>query len=62
MTLKERIKNGETVYGTMVRVQRNPAFCLLARDAGLDFIMFDCEHGTFICCRKPALFFQSQTS
>ena len=47
ITLKERIRNGETVYGTMVRVQRNPAFCLLARDAGLDFIMFDCEHGIY---------------
>ena len=35
MNLKERIRNGETVYGTMVRIQRNPAFCLIARDAGI---------------------------
>lgn len=47
MNLKERIRNGETVYGTMVRIQRNPAFCLIARDAGLDFFMFDCEHGIY---------------
>lgn len=47
MNLKEKIKNGERVFGTMVRIQRNPAYCILAKDAGLDFIMFDCEHGIY---------------
>ena len=47
MTLKERLKNGERVYGTMVRLQRNPAYCILAKNAGLDFILFDCEHGQY---------------
>ena len=47
MNLKEKIKNGETVYGTMIRLQRNPAFCIVAKDAGMDFIMFDCEHGIY---------------
>jgi len=47
MNLKERLKNGETVYGTMIRLQRNPAFCIIAKDAGMDFIMFDCEHGIY---------------
>lgn len=47
MTLKERMNNGERVYGTMVRLQRNPAYCILAKNAGMDFILFDCEHGIY---------------
>lgn len=47
MTLKEKLNNGERIFGTMVRGQRNPAFCILAKDAGLDFVMFDCEHGIY---------------
>ena len=47
MTLKERLKNGERVYGTMVRIQRNPAYCIIARNAGMDFVLFDCEHGNY---------------
>ena len=31
----------------MIRVVRNPAVCLIAGHAGLDFIMFDCEHSNF---------------
>ena len=30
-----------------MRIVRNPAVCLLAKEAGLDFIMFDCEHGNY---------------
>lgn len=47
MTLKEKLNSGERVFGTMVRLQRNPAFCILAKDAGLDFVIFDCEHGIY---------------
>lgn len=47
MSIKEKLNKGERVFGTMVRIQRNPAFCILAKDAGLDFIMFDCEHGIY---------------
>ena len=47
MTLKEKLLSGQKIYGCMIRVVRNPAVCLLARHAGLDFIMFDCEHGNF---------------
>ena len=31
----------------MMRISRNPGVCYLAKHAGLDFIMFDCEHSTF---------------
>ena len=47
MTLKEKLLSGQKIYGCMIRVVRNPAICLLAHNAGLDFIMFDCEHGNF---------------
>lgn len=47
MNLKERLNNGERVFGTMVRCQRNPAYCIIAKDAGMDFILFDCEHGIY---------------
>ena len=47
MNLKEKLKAGQKVYGTMVRIERNPAFCIIAKECGLDFIMFDCEHAAY---------------
>ena len=47
MTLKEKLLSGQKIYGCMLRIVRNPAVCLLAKAAGLDFIMFDCEHGNY---------------
>lgn len=47
MNLKERLKNNERVYGTVVRIQQNPAICTVAKDAGLDYLLFDCEHGIY---------------
>ena len=47
MTLKEKLLSGQKIYGCMLRIVRNPAICLLAKAAGLDFIMFDCEHGNY---------------
>jgi 2-keto-3-deoxy-L-rhamnonate aldolase RhmA len=47
MTPKEKLKNGQKIYGTMMRISRNPAVCYLAVYAGMDFIMFDCEHGDY---------------
>jgi 2-keto-3-deoxy-L-rhamnonate aldolase RhmA len=47
MTLKEKLLSGKKIYGCMIRVVRNPAICLIARHAGLDFIMFDCEHSNY---------------
>ncbi len=45
--LKEKMKSGQKVYGTMLRVSRNPAVCFLAKNASLDFVMFDCEHSNY---------------
>lgn len=47
MSVKQRYLNGEKVCGTMIRVVRTPAVVALAKKAGLDFVMFDCEHGCF---------------
>ena len=47
MMLKEKMKAGQKVYGTMLRVSRNPAICYLAKNASLDYVMFDCEHGNY---------------
>ncbi len=47
MGLKEKIREGKKVAGTMVRVSRNPAIVYLAVQAGLDFIMFDCEGSNY---------------
>ena len=47
MTLKEKMLSGQKIYGCMLRIVRNPAVCLFAKNSGLDFIMFDCEHGNY---------------
>lgn len=47
MNLKERMSKGERICGTMLRIERNPAVAFIAKNAGLDFFMFDCEHSNF---------------
>jgi len=39
--------HGKKLIGTMIRMIRNPAVAVLAKNAGLDFIMLDCEHGGY---------------
>lgn len=45
--LKEKLLSGEKIYGTMLRVVRNPAILDLAKAAGFDFVMFDCEYPNY---------------
>lgn len=47
MSIKEKLLSGQKVYGSMVRLQRNPAISFFARNAGLDFLLYDCEHGHY---------------
>lgn len=47
MDLKEKMRAGKKICGTMLRISRNPAVCYLAKHASLDFVMFDCEHGNY---------------
>ena len=47
MQLKEKLMNGQKIAGHMLRVIRTPAVMIMAKNAGLDFLMFDCEHGHY---------------
>jgi 4-hydroxy-2-oxoheptanedioate aldolase len=41
------LKQGKRIVGTMIRLVRNPAIARVAGQAGLDFVMFDMEHGSY---------------
>lgn len=43
----EELRKGKRIVGTMIRMIRNPAIAQIAFHAGLDFIMFDMEHGPY---------------
>lgn len=47
MSVKDKLTEGRKIAGTMLRIVRNPAVCYLAKNAGLDFVMFDCEHSNY---------------
>ena len=46
-TLKNRLKAGEVVYGTMLQEMVNPTAAQIFKRAGFDFFMIDCEHGAY---------------
>ena len=45
--LKEKLLSGQKIYGTMIRLSRNPGMMYLAKQAGFDYLMFDCEHSCY---------------
>jgi 2-keto-3-deoxy-L-rhamnonate aldolase RhmA len=45
--LRQRLKSGETLIGTMVQEVRTPAIAQILKQVGFDFFMLDMEHGTF---------------
>ncbi|MDL2229557.1 hypothetical protein LJC14_04825 [Treponema sp. OttesenSCG-928-L16] len=47
LTMKERLKNGEQLIGTMVSELRIPGVIRMLDTAGLDFVILDAEHGPF---------------
>lgn len=47
LPLKERLKNGEQLLGTMVTTITSPDIARLLQVAGFDFFIIDCEHGAF---------------
>jgi 2-keto-3-deoxy-L-rhamnonate aldolase RhmA len=47
MNLKEKLKSGNKVFGTMLRMSRSPQVCYLAKYAGFDFVMYDCEQSCY---------------
>lgn len=45
--LKSKLASGEKIYGTMLRVVRNPAILDMAKAAGFDYVMFDAEYPNY---------------
>ncbi len=43
--VREKLNNGETVFGTMIQELRSPAVPLIFANAGFDFVFIDMEHG-----------------
>ncbi len=44
---RQRLRNGETCIGTMIRETRSPQIVQLMAAAGWDFVLVDTEHGFF---------------
>ncbi|MBC7249365.1 MAG: aldolase [Anaerolineae bacterium] len=45
--LREKLRRGEPVYGTMIQDVRSPSIGQIMALAGCDFLFFDMEHGPF---------------
>lgn len=46
MQLKERIVN-EKLYGVFIKILDNTLITVLAKNSGMDFLFYDCEHGMY---------------
>ena len=44
INLKQEAKQRK-INGVLVKVSAHPAMVLMAKNAGMDFIFYDCEHG-----------------
>lgn len=58
----QKLRDGGTIVGTMFRMVSNPAVALIAREAGLDFIMLDMEHGSYSFESLADIFTVSRTA
>ena len=62
--IKKEMLQGKKLAATFLRIERNPAILYVAQEAGLDFVVFDGEHGAYdietlhdIFCTATALNF-----
>lgn len=37
----------ERLYGAFIKILTNPSITIMAKNAGLDFLFYDCEHGMY---------------
>jgi 2-keto-3-deoxy-L-rhamnonate aldolase RhmA len=44
-SVRQRLSQGDTVYGVMAAEFFTPGFCRIAGNAGAEFVIFDMEHG-----------------
>ena len=42
--VKKKLKNGETCFGTMLRILKSPQAISLCASEGWDYVIFDTEH------------------
>ena len=42
-----KLRQGKKIVGTMVRMVDHPGIVQIAKNAGLDYVLFDMEHGTY---------------
>ena len=47
MNLKRKLRSGKTVVGTMLGLVTSPNIIYVLKQAGMDFVIVDCEHGTY---------------
>ena len=47
MTVKERLRAGEKLLGTMITTFTGPDLVKILKNCGFDFCIVDCEHGSF---------------
>lgn len=47
MSLKKKLREGKTVVGTMLGLVTSPNIIYIVKQAGMDFVIMDCEHGTY---------------
>src|SRR5690554_1581053 len=47
VALIDQLREGRVVVGTMVSQVRTPALAVMLAEAGLDFFILDCEHGSY---------------
>ena len=45
--LKKRLRNGESILGTMITVFDSPEIAKILKVCGFDYFVIDCEHGPF---------------
>jgi len=45
--VKEKLRRGEAVFGTMLRELTSPEVCEILAQAGLDFLILDAEHSVY---------------
>ncbi|MDR1932359.1 MAG: hypothetical protein LBQ57_05985 [Spirochaetales bacterium] len=54
--IKQRLKNGERIIGTMITAFTNPEAAKMLKVTGFDLFIVDCEHGPFDFSQVAGLF------
>jgi 2-keto-3-deoxy-L-rhamnonate aldolase RhmA len=61
-TLKERLRQGQSILGTMITTFSNPDLSKILKVCGFDFFIVDCEHGPFDYSQVAGLFAMARES